>query len=160
MILIFVFLLLIKKGYCIVTIKVLPCKQAGEPYPYLTQVITQEILEEINGVVGVKVTSNNPLYTLACSVSFDKIFKVEFILYKGNEIFEKKSFLVRGDKLFIEVKRHLFNVLEDVLHTKPKIKSGFLKKLKSVLEGFVFLRRGFELNIPVPLPPPPEGFLR
>ncbi|NPA38847.1 MAG: hypothetical protein GXO57_00120 [Thermodesulfobacteria bacterium] len=154
---------LVKSGSCTIVINVHPCKQTGVPYPYLTQVITQEVIEELNDISGIKVSKSNFSYELYCKVGFNdknSEFNLSFELIKKGKELKKVSFKVKGDELFIEVKKQLLCVLKSFLVIPPKPKGSIFKKIKSALESLVFLKRGFELNIPVPLPPPPQGFLK
>ena len=151
------------KALADIGIGVYPIKVKGSPYPYLSKVITQEVVQELENTSDLDIVKLEPNqvisgYIIKGSIVYHSgIFIVNLGCYIGKkaEVTLKKQ--VKGSELFIVVKKFCQQVQQRFSSGSPGFFSRFLKKLNPF--RIIFPQRGFELDIPVPLPVPPQELL-
>jgi len=145
-------------------IGVYPIKVKGSPYPFLSQVVTQQVLNELGFLSGadVRLLSSNetvPGYVIKGNILYDSgIFKVELNCYLGSRSIISLKKRVKGSELFITVERFCKKIQKRFSIEKTSFFSRLLKKLNPL--RIILPQRGFELNVPVPLPIPPNELLQ
>lgn len=149
---------------------VYPFKVKDTPYPFISSVLTKEVLEELNSspFIKAKVLTHKKEGALAylvkgsCRWQSGKFF-IELKFFKKNQVVNTLEKQVTGDRLFIVVSNFCDGIKS--YFSKGCKKRGFLFFLKTYdplalvkrsINSLLFPKREFKIKIPVPLPIPPN----